>query len=89
MSGPNDITYEACGHHTVHLDGDQPSLPWSDREAEFPPDRKAVLFCPSCGHESAIEGDWIVHAGIDQHSLECPNCEYIVTERSQSDAPCF
>lgn len=41
-------------------------------------DRKAVLVCPTCGHESPVDGDWAVterDVGADRRRVyECPEC---------------
>jgi len=46
--------------------------------ATRPPDgiRKDVLFCPSCGHESPVEGDWLVTG--DGQRLRCPECRHVL-----------
>lgn len=42
---------------------------------------KSVLFCPECGHESPIDGDWIsVDVGASRH-IDCPECQTTVTVR--------
>jgi len=42
-----------------------------------PPDgrQKHVLFCPVCGHESPIDGDWLVESTDDTQRLRCPECQ--------------
>ena len=45
------------------------------------PDRKSVLFCPDCWHESPIDGDWRVQAGTDTDVIGCPVCGATVTTR--------
>lgn len=57
---------------------------------------KSVLFCPLCGHESAIDDDWLVSeveesvhgdgaglaSGDDaRREFVCPTCETVVTVR--------
>jgi hypothetical protein len=47
-------------------------------------DRKAVLFCPTCGHEShARRGDWVVERRADDEgrvvSVACPDCGTTLT----------
>ena len=49
---------------------------------------KATLFCRQCGHESPVDGDWVVtdgerEEGDDAESLvlECPDCDAVVTVR--------
>jgi len=45
--------------------------------------RKSVLFCPDCGHESLLDGDWVAtddRAARVRH-IRCPVCETVVTNR--------
>lgn len=49
-----------------------------------PPPRtrsKAVLFCPDCGHESAVTGDWTVEPTDTGQQLRCPDCGIVVQQR--------
>ncbi|PSQ66962.1 MAG: hypothetical protein BRD24_01830 [Halobacteriales archaeon SW_9_67_24] len=58
-------------------------------ERRPPPDdatpRKATLYCPDCGHESAIDGDWRVeHTTVDDRDravYSCPVCGTVITRR--------
>lgn len=43
--------------------------------------RKSVLFCPTCGHESPLTGDWTVDADGDTNTYRCPDCHTIVDDR--------
>ncbi|MFC7020897.1 MULTISPECIES: hypothetical protein [Haloarcula] len=45
-----------------------------------PPDerRKAVLFCPDCGHEIDLRDDWEPVEGGDCDQLRCPVCWTVV-----------
>ncbi len=52
--------------------------PTPDRD---PPLRKATLFCPSCDHESPVDGDWRVSERAGGIEYRCPNCEARITER--------
>jgi transcription elongation factor Elf1 len=45
--------------------------------------RKATLFCPSCGHESEVSGDWIVHTDDARETYDCPVCNTTITKRLQ------
>jgi predicted RNA-binding Zn-ribbon protein involved in translation (DUF1610 family) len=58
---------------------------------------KAVLFCPDCGHDSPVDGDWIVRTrgeGDDERAVyACPDCGTVIQTRPQFDgrtepAPC-
>lgn len=43
--------------------------------------QKATLFCPSCGHESDVAGDWIVHTENARQIYDCPVCNTTITKR--------
>ena len=45
------------------------------------PERKSVLFCPDCGHESPVDGDWQVQARGETLAYSCPTCSEVITER--------
>lgn len=52
--------------------------------------RKALLFCPTCGFESAIvDGDWLVTerttADEERVVYECPECLGTVADRPALD----
>lgn len=47
--------------------------------------QKALLFCPSCWHESPPDGDWQRERREDGVALVCPNCESTVTVRPAAD----
>jgi predicted RNA-binding Zn-ribbon protein involved in translation (DUF1610 family) len=59
--------------------GMSPSVPPSERQ---PPD-KATLYCPECGHESRINGDWVIHVRAESVTYECPNCDAVIDSRRQ------
>lgn len=48
---------------------------------------KSILFCPTCGHESPISGDWTVRTADSHRILECPACETTITSRLREAAP--
>lgn len=54
--------------------------------AERQPAEKATLFCPDCGHDSCINGDWIIHVLADSLAYECPHCETIIDSRRRQHA---
>jgi predicted RNA-binding Zn-ribbon protein involved in translation (DUF1610 family) len=54
--------------------------------AERQPAEKATLFCPDCGHDSCINGDWIIHVLADSLSYECPHCGTIIDSRQREHA---
>ena len=54
--------------------------PSVDLPARSPPP-KATLHCPSCGHESAVDGDWTVRDEGDRDAYECPDCGSTITTR--------
>lgn len=45
--------------------------------------RKAVLFCPDCGHESPVDGDWVAldDPSSGTRTLCCPECSRRLTDR--------
>jgi transcription elongation factor Elf1 len=47
-----------------------------------PPTRRAksVLFCPTCGHESPVNGDWVRDG--DAGTSVCPNCQTVIGVRN-------
>ncbi|WP_459192872.1 phage terminase large subunit family protein [Halosimplex sp. J119] len=49
--------------------------------------RKAVLFCPECGHESETNGDWNLRERAEGVAYECPDCETVITTRSRAELP--
>ena len=51
------------------------------------PYRKAVLFCPSCDHESLVDGDWVLVEFADRTEYRCPDCETTITVRPEFDDP--
>jgi predicted RNA-binding Zn-ribbon protein involved in translation (DUF1610 family) len=42
---------------------------------------KATLYCPDCGHESRINGDWLIDVHTDSLTYECPNCGAVIDSR--------
>lgn len=43
--------------------------------------RKSVLYCPVCGHESPVDGDWTVQTTECQQEYQCPECDHAVALR--------
>lgn len=43
--------------------------------------QKTTLFCPNCGHESDITGDWDVRTVEARLVTDCPDCEMTITNR--------
>ena len=43
--------------------------------------RKAVLYCPVCGNESPVDGNWVVTTTESQQEFSCPDCEQVVALR--------
>ena len=43
---------------------------------------KSVLFCPSCGHESPLNGDWTVDSDDGTNTYRCPECHTVVSNRN-------
>jgi len=49
-----------------------------------PPDsrQKDTLFCQVCGHESPIGGDWVPAQNDNNRTLQCPECQTVLGDRS-------
>lgn len=45
---------------------------------------KATLFCPNCGHESRVDGDWRLVRSLDAIEYQCPDCRTIITARPET-----
>jgi len=45
---------------------------------------KTRLFCPTCGHESPLDGDWIGDDRTARRRLLCTRCGDCVADRPQS-----
>lgn len=50
------------------------------------PARKATLFCPTCGHTDAVDGDWQYRSASIRTNIECPECDDTVTVRRPDDS---
>jgi predicted RNA-binding Zn-ribbon protein involved in translation (DUF1610 family) len=49
--------------------------------------RKAVLFCPTCGHDDPVDGAWALAEGAgDRTDIECPDCGSIVVSQPRFDS---
>jgi predicted RNA-binding Zn-ribbon protein involved in translation (DUF1610 family) len=42
---------------------------------------KALLFCPRCGHESPVDGDWELTLRPVVVDVHCPDCRELLTRR--------
>ncbi|MDS0261290.1 hydrogenase maturation nickel metallochaperone HypA [Haloarcula sp. S1CR25-12] len=42
---------------------------------------KARLFCPTCDHESPLDGDWIGDDTTPRRRLLCPRCGDCVVDQ--------
>ena len=49
------------------------------------PDRKSVLFCPACGHESLVNGDWFIDEKSYEVRWKCPECRTTINSRPRFD----
>ena len=49
--------------------------------------RKAVLFCPECGYESPITGNWLETTTDTARVLVCPVCGTTVDRRARGPPP--
>ncbi|WP_049899639.1 hypothetical protein [Natrinema sp. J7-1] len=54
-----------------------------DDSSPPPAQRKAVLFCPECDHESPLTGDWETTTVGDERLLVCTDCGSVVARRSR------
>lgn len=52
-------------------------------DVDGPPDRKSVLFCPSCDHASPVDDDWVVRERATTLEYRCPDCGARITERNR------
>jgi len=45
--------------------------------------RKSVLHCGNCGHDSLVDGDWVLHERRGSRSVwyQCPDCGHAVSVR--------
>ena len=50
-------------------------------------EQKSRLFCPSCGHESPVDGDWHIQATADGDVYGCPDCGTELTVRPARESP--
>lgn len=41
-------------------------------------DRKAMFFCPDCGRDEPVDGDWVLHQGTGENEYICPECRAVV-----------
>jgi len=48
-----------------------------------PPGLKAVLFCPECGYDSPVTGNWLEITAGDERVLVCPACGAVVDHRTR------
>ncbi|MFT4921414.1 MAG: hypothetical protein ACI8XM_000611 [Haloarculaceae archaeon] len=57
----------------------------ADSSGSVPPSdgkqRKAVLYCPCCRHDSPIDGDWELVVHREYIVLHCPTCRTELTNR--------
>jgi hypothetical protein len=65
----------------------QHCTPVSSGQAERPlrERQKAVLTCPRCTHTSPLDGDWRWIDCDRGTEIHCPDCEQLLTIRTQFD----
>jgi endogenous inhibitor of DNA gyrase (YacG/DUF329 family) len=58
-------------------------LPGDDVGSDHAPEsrQKGVLFCPTCGYESVVGGDWLVDSDGETATSRCPDCRTVVADR--------
>lgn len=49
--------------------------------------RKGVLFCPGCGHESHVDGDWVRSDSAGRTNYACPDCGAVVVSQPAFHGP--
>jgi phage terminase large subunit GpA-like protein len=66
--------------HMMPLTDGTPGTDAAPRQPSASPRRKAVLFCPECGHENPIDGDWLTSPASTaaQPQRRCPQCATII-----------
>jgi predicted RNA-binding Zn-ribbon protein involved in translation (DUF1610 family) len=64
---------------------DKEMAPATSTAERQPPD-KVTLYCPDCGHESRINGDWVLHVLAESLIYECPNCGGVIDSRRDEKA---
>ena len=42
---------------------------------------KSTLFCPRCGHESPVDGDWVLTLRPETVEIHCPDCRTVLATR--------
>lgn len=50
------------------------------------PTDKPTLYCPVCGHESCINGDWTISVLADSTTYSCPDCGKTIDSRRSRNA---
>jgi predicted RNA-binding Zn-ribbon protein involved in translation (DUF1610 family) len=57
------------------------------KRSNDPVNRKASLFCPACGYEAPVDGEWIVEGRQDVDGrytvVACPDCDHVVVDQPQ------
>ncbi len=53
----------------------------TNNSSERQPPHRATLCCPTCNHESRINGEWIIHIHSDHLNYECPECGETIESR--------
>ncbi|MFB6120527.1 MAG: hypothetical protein ABEJ68_05355 [Halobacteriaceae archaeon] len=48
------------------------------------PRPKDALFCPDCGHESGVDGDWCVRDEGESRVYDCPECGTTIIRRDDA-----
>lgn len=60
----------SCDVMVAHLGDDTPVFDTMDR--------KPILFCPACGRDEPVDGDWILHQGAGEDEYICHECRAVV-----------
>ena len=54
------------------------------RPTDGPSRPKGTLFCPTCSHESGLDGDWMA---VEGGTLVCPDCGAVVVAQPAFGVP--
>lgn len=60
-----------------------PDIISDNRSASGISDRKAVFFCPNCGREEPVDGDWIILHVSNGDTYVCPACLTVILVQPQ------
>jgi predicted RNA-binding Zn-ribbon protein involved in translation (DUF1610 family) len=65
----------------IPLQGESEGMRFFPSTTERKPSDEATLSCSECGHESRINGDWLIDILDDSLNYECPQCGTAINSR--------